>query len=299
MPQKEQSDATNSIITGNSFADNIEGKIITIRGIQVIIDKDLATLYGVETKVLNQAVKRNLNRFPESFRFRLSSKETKELVTNCDRFGNLKHSTASPYAFTEQGVAMLSSVLHSVTAIQISIKIMEAFVTMRHYLLSNAGILQHLEKLDRKQIENEHKFKLLFAKFDDNTAIRQKIFYDGQSYDAYEFVCDRIREAKKRIILIDNFVDDTVLTLLDKRDSGVLAEIHTARISKTLQLDITKHNSQYESIQVKVFKKSHDRFLIIDENIYHFGASIKDLGKKWFAVSQMTELTADELLSRL
>ena len=148
-------------------------------------------------------------------------------------------------------------------------------------------------------MENEQNFEKVFAKFEENEPVRQGIFFDGQTYDAYIFVADCIRKAKSRIVLIDNYVDDTVLTTLDKRSAGVPATIFTKQISKSLQLDIEKHNVQYASIEVKVFKNSHDRFLIINDNIYHFGASIKDLGKKWFAVTLMTEYTADELLNRL
>jgi len=204
-----------------------------------------------------------------------------------------------PHAFTEQGVSMLSGLLRSETAIQANILIMRAFVAMRKYLVQNAQILHRLDQLDRKQLENEQNFEKIFAKFEEGTPLRQGIFYDGQSYDAYAFVSDRIREAKSRIVLIDNYVDDTVLTMLDKRNSGVSATIFTLQISKSFQLDIDKHNSQYPVIDVKVFKNSHDRFLIIDNKVYHFGASIKDLGKKWFAVSLMTELKVEELLGRL
>ncbi len=277
----------------------VENRILSIRNTQVIVDRDLALLYGVDTKVLNQSVKRNIDRFPTSFRFQLTTEEKDELVTNCDRLKSLKHSSALPYAFTEQGVAMLASILHSETAVQVSIKIMEAFVAMRHYLLSNAHILQHLELVDRKLLENDQKFKLLFSRFEKDEPAKQGIFFNGQTYDAYIFVSDRIREAKTRIVLIDNYVDDTVLTMLDKRAAGVNATIYTMQISKAFQLDIDKHNAQYPAIEVKVFKNSHDRFLIIDNSIYHFGASIKDLGKKWFAVTLMTEYTADELLRRL
>ncbi len=277
----------------------VENRIISLRDTQVIVDRDLALLYGVDTKRLNEQVRRNIERFPESFRFQLSKSEKDELVANCDRFESLKYSSALPYAFTEQGVAMLASVLHSETAVQVSIKIMEAFVAMRHYLLSNIHILQHLEQVDRKLLENDQKFKLLFSRFEKDEPTKQGIFFNGQTYDAYAFVSDRIREAKTRIVLIDNYVDDTVLTMLDKRVEGVASTIYTMQISKAFQLDIDKHNAQYPAIEVKVFKNSHDRFLIIDDSIYHFGASIKDLGKKWFAVTLMTEYTADELLRRL
>jgi hypothetical protein len=204
-----------------------------------------------------------------------------------------------PFAFTEQGVAMLSALLRSPQAITTSVAIMKAFVAMRRYLTANAQILHRLDRLDRKQLENEQNFEKIFAKFEENEPVRQGVFFDGQTYDAYAFVSDRIREAKSRIVLIDNYVDDIVLTILDKRSAGVSAIIYTMRINKTLQLDIDKHNVQYPKIDVKIFTNSHDRFLIIDDHIYHFGASIKDLGKKWFAVTLMTEYTADELLSHM
>lgn len=278
----------------------VENRIITIRNTQIMVDRDLALLYGVNTKRLNEQVRRNIERFPQSFRFQLTKKEKDKLVTDCDRFESLKHSTALPYVFTEQGIAMLASVLHSETAIQVSIKIMEAFVAMRHYLFSNAHILQHFEQIDRKLLENDQKFELLFSRFEEATPVKQQgIFFDGQTYDAYTFVADRIREAKSGIVLIDNYVDDTVLTMLDKRNADIDATIYTKQISKAFRLDIDKHNAQYPAIEVKIFKNSHDRFLIIDDHIYHFGASIKDLGKKWFAVTLMTEYTTDELLRRL
>ena len=220
-----------------------------------------------------------------------------QIVTlNTGRGYNVKY---LPYAFTEQGVAMLSSVLRTDTAVEVSIKIIDAFVRMRHFLVANAQIFQRLDRLDRKQLENEQNFEKVFAKFEENEPVRQGIFFDSQTYDAYTFVADRIREAKSRIILIDNYVDDTVLTILDKRDTGVAATIYTMQISKSFQLDIDKHNTQYPTIEVKVFRDSHDRFLIIDSSVYHFGASIKDLGKKWFAVTLMTEYTADELLQKI
>ena len=276
-----------------------ENRIISIRGMQIIVDRDLANMYGVDTKRLNEQVRRNIERFPISFRFQLTKEERDELVANCDRFESLKHSIKLPYAFTEQGVAMLSSVLHTKTAVQVSIKIMEAFVEMRHSMLSNASILQHLTQVDRKLLENDEKFKLLFAKFEESKSYKQGIFFQGQTYDAYSFVCYCIRKAKKRIVLIDNYVDDTVLTMLNKRTDGVEATIYTMQISKSFELDIEKHNSQYPAIDIKVFKNAHDRFLIIDDKVYHFGASIKDLGKKWFAVSKLTEYSANELLYRL
>ena len=278
----------------------VETRILTIRGQQVIIDRDLASFYGVETKTLNQAVKRNLERFPLHYRFQLTKEETEEVVTNCDHLSVLKFSPNRAYAFTERGVAMLSAVLHSPKAVKVSIRIMDAFVAMRHFLISNAQVFQRLDRIELKQLETDHKIEQVFEKLEEKTiSPTQGIFFDGQIYDAYEFICGLIKSAKARIVLIDNYVDDTVLTMLDKREAGVSASIHTQKVSPQFQLDITKHNAQYPVIRVKEFKNSHDRFLILDNQVYLIGASLKDLGKKWFAVSLMSETDPEILLSRL
>ena len=222
----------------------VESRIMSIRGKQIMIDRDLAELYGVETKRLNEAVKRNIERFPERFRFQLTKEEMAELVANCDQFNSLKHSTVRSYAFTEQGVAMLSTVLRSKTAIRVSIRIMDAFVAMRRFMVTNAEVFQRLSTMD-------------------------------------------------------NYVDETVLTLLDKRDNNVSAIIYTQQISRQFQLDIDRHNAQYAPIDVETFRLSHDRFLCIDDDVYHIGASIKDLGKKWFGFSKMEILTPNELVERI
>ena len=284
----------------------IENAIYTIRGQQVLVDRDLAMLYQVETKVLNQAVKRNIERFPERFRFQLTKEEMIELVTNCDRFKLLKHSSVCPYVFTEQGVAMLSTVLRSATAVETSIKIMDAFVAMRHFVSFNAQLFQRLETIEyhqlemkRRQEQTENRIDEIFDKINKSDMPQQGVFYDGQIYDAYTFVAGLVRIAECRIILIDNYVDDTVLTLLNKRNSNVAAYIYTDRISRNLQLDIDRHNSQYSPIMVGIYRMAHDRFLIIDDKVYHIGASIKDLGKKLFGFSLMQELTATELLTKI
>jgi len=279
--------------------ENIKNMIFTFRGLQTMIDRDLAELYGVSTKRLNEQVKRNINRFPENFRFQLTNDEKIELVANCDRLKNLKHSSVNPYAFTEQGIAMLSSVLNSQTAIEISIKIMEAFVDMRKFILKNATIFQRLDKIEQKQIENDHKFELLFQALENkNLNPKQGIFYDGQIFDAYEFVVKLIKGAKKSIVLIDNYVDETILTLFSKNQK-INIKIYTRNLNKQLKLDLEKYNAQYKPIEIKKFSKSHDRFLIIDnQEIYHFGASLKDLGKKWFAFSKF-DMEALEILGKL
>lgn len=282
----------------------IESRIFTIRDSQVMVDRDLAEMYCVETKRLNEQVRRNVERFPISFRFQLTNIEKDELVANCDRFENLKHSSSLPYVFTEQGVAMLSAVLRSKVAIQVSIQIMSAFAEMRKFLINNVGIFLRLENIEKRQFlfqsDTEKKFELIFnALQNNNSDPLQGIFFDGQVFDAYKLIADIIRKAKTSIVLIDNYVDDTVLSLFIKRKKGVSLIIYTKTISRQLALDLDKHNSQYESIIIKEFKDAHDRFLILDnKTVYHIGASLKDLGKKWFAFSKM-ETTALNMLNRL
>ena len=291
----------------HELAGNIEPLIKVIRGQQVMLDKDLAMLYGVEAKVLNQAVKRNVERFPNDFRFQLTKEEClrSQIVTLNEKQG--KHLKYMPYAFTEQGVAMLSSVLRSQTAIEVNIQIMRAFVSMRHFMVNNASVFSRLETIEYHQLEmqqhlqeSDKRIEEVFRRLDEgNAKPKQGVFYNGQVYDAYTFVSDLIKSAKKRIVLIDNYVDETVLTLLDKRDNNVSAIIYTQQISRQLQLDIDRHNAQYAPIDVETFRLSHDRFLCIDDDVYHIGASIKDLGKKWFGFSKMEILTPDELVERI
>ena len=291
----------------HELAGNIEPLIKVIRGQQVMLDKDLAMLYGVEVKVLNQAVKRNVERFPNDFRFQLTKEEClrSQIVTLNGKQG--QHLKYMPYAFTEQGVAMLSSVLRSKTAIEVNIQIMRAFVSMRHFMVNNASVFSRLETIEYHQLEmqqhlqeSDKRIDEVFRRLDEgNAKPKQGVFYNGQIYDAYTFVSDLIKSAKKRIVLIDNYVDETVLTLLDKRENDVSAVIYTQQISRQFQLDIDRHNAQYAPIDVETFRLSHDRFLCIDDDVYHIGASIKDLGKKWVGFSKMEILTPNELVERI
>lgn len=306
---------------------NIQNMIYTIRGVQVMVDSDLATVYEVETRVLNQAVKRNVERFPEEFRFQLTLEEYDELVAMYGTFnvrfrkdsngqgrslrsqsvtlktGRGKHRKYLPYVFTEQGVSMLAAVLRSSTAIKVSIQIINAFVELRRFFYHNANVFARLEAVERRQTafeaEAESNFEKVFLALESGEPPRQGIFFDGQVYDAYRFVADLIRKAKKSLILIDNYVDDSVLTLLCKRKRRAQVTVYTKTISKQLALDHEKHNQQYPPITLKVLKNTHDRFLIIDENeMYHIGASLKDLGKKWFAFSRI-ETGIVSILQRL
>jgi len=265
-----------------------------------MLDRDLADLYNVEVKRLNEQVKRNIKRFPIEFRFQLNDAEKNELVANCDRFENLKYSSVNPYAFTEQGVSMLSAVLRSETAIKVSIKIINAFVEMRNFISANANIFQRLEKVEIKLVESDTKFEQIFKALGNKT-IEQKqgVFYNGQIFDSYVLISKLIKSAKKSILLIDNYIDETVLNLFSKRRKNVEVKIYTKNITKTLKQDLEKFNSQYEEIKLVKFNDAHGRFLIIDnDTIYHFGASLKDLGKKWFAFSKIENKTI-EMLSKL
>lgn len=325
---------TTEIIELKDF--DIKNRIFTIRGQQVMVDRDLAFLYRVKTKVLNQAVKRNIERFPEEFMFQLTKEEFELLrsqsvtsswksrfeITNWksqfatsnnkndildkkevieDTHGGMRY---LPFVFTEQGVAMLSGVLKSDSAVKMSIQIINAFVVMRRFIATNAQIFQRLDNVELKQLEfkkemNEKLEKIFNAIENKEVKVKQGIFFEGQIFDAHSFAANIVRRAKKSIILIDNFVDDSVLTLFNKRKKGVSVTILTKNISKELALDLEKYNSQYPSILIKEFDKSHDRFLIIDNTeVYHLGASLKDLGKKWFAFSKFDK-EAFNILERL
>ncbi|MCD6533788.1 MAG: ORF6N domain-containing protein [Deltaproteobacteria bacterium] len=324
-----------SIIDNNE----IQSRIFTVRGLQVMLDSDLATLYGVENKRLNEQVKRNIERFPVSFRFQLTKDEFEahreylrsqdatlndrenmrsQFATACAEslksqnvtlkdVQNLKSQFATssshggrrtlPYVFTEQGVSMLSAVLKSETAIKVSIQIMGAFVGMRKFITGNAAIFQRLDNVEQKQYITDTKLDKVFAALEaGDIKPKQGIFFDGQVFDAYLFIADLIKSAKTSIVLIDNYVDETVLTLLSKRAANCTATIYTKTITKKLKLDLKKHNGQYSPITIKTFNNAHDRFLLLDDKeIYHIGASLKDLGKKWFAFSKFYKGALDVL----
>ena len=278
----------------------IESMIRLIRGRQVILDRDLALLYNVETRRLNEQVKRNSERFPEDFMFQLSKEEFEDWKSQTATSNSIVMGARKrPYAFTDNGIAMLSSVLRTPTAVEVNIRIMRAFTTMRHFITNNVQIFQRLANMEYHQMETDKRIDEVFRRLDANSQPQQGIFFDGQVFDAYQFFCDLIRKATKRIVLIDNYVDDTVLTLLDKRADNVSATIYTQHINQQFQLDIKRHNTQYPVINVEHFNKAHDRFLLIDDKVYHIGASIKDLGKKWFAFTLMNDITATELIERI
>lgn len=289
-------------------AKTIETKILTIRNQQVMIDRDLAELYGTETKVLNQAVKRNIERFPEDFMFALDKSEKDELVTNCDRFETMKHSSVMPYAFTEQGVAMLSSVLKSPTAVEVNIQIMRAFVAMRHFLQNNAQVFSVINTIKKQlldtnvhQKETDKKVEELFDLIDKyNVKDTQGIFFQGQIFDAYAKFESFIAQAKQEIILIDNYVDLSILQRLAKKKKNVNVVIYTDPKTKLTAQDIQQFNIQYPTLTLNHTTKMHDRFLIIDQKmLYHIGASLKDLGKKCFAFEMLDASLIAHLLKNV
>jgi len=287
---------------------NIENKILVIRGQQVMLDRDLAELYGVETGRLNEAVKRNIERFPDYFCFQLSQTEflnwkSQFAMSNSDKMGLRR----KPFAFTEQGVAMLSAILRSPIAIKISIDIMNAFVHMRHYLGETDKIFSRVssieEKIDTKFLQYDKNFSKIFKVLDSSIeSINQGIFFQGQIYDAYSEFQKLIQHAQKEIILIDNYIDLTVLDRFTKKNTGVIVIIYTRKDTTVTELDVRKFNAQYPSLEIKYTDTMHDRFLILDnKEIYHIGASLKDLGKKCFGFTRLedAQLMIKTILSAL
>lgn len=287
----------------NRGPQSIERVIYTFRGVQVMLDKDLAKMYNVETKVLNQAVKRNSGRFPERFMFQLSKEEfdnwksqivTSNMMSQSEIESFKMAVRRAPYAFTEQGVAQLSAVLKSDTAIEVSIRIMDAFVAMRRFISTNAEMFQRIERLESHQTSTDEKVEHIMKRMDElaPAITPEQIFATGCVWDAWDYVSQLVRSAKQRIVLIDNFVDERVLTLLTKRAAGVSATIHS-RYTQQFKLDLEKHNEQYEPIEfIQIPHKSHDRFLFIDDNVYLLGTSIKDMGTSLCAITRL-ETTAD------
>jgi len=291
----------------------IENRIFHFRGTQVMLDSDLANTYKVETRVLNQAVNRNIERFPELFRFQLTEAEFENWKSQIviSENHNLKSQNVMssahggrrslPYAFTEQGVAMLSAVLRSDVAVKVSIQIISAFVEMRKFIANHYGLLQRMDGIERKQLETDKKFEQVFKALESKNIIpNQGIFFDGQVFDAYELASKIIRSAKISIVLIDNYIDETTLTHLSKKAKTVKVVLLTKTMSNQLNLDVKKANEQYGNFEIREFASSHDRFIIIDNSdVYHLGASLKDLGKKWFAFSKMDKSSVSSIIREI
>jgi hypothetical protein len=267
---------------------NIKSRIFTVRNVQVMIDRDLAELYGVETRALKQAVKRNMLRFPEDFMFEITHDEVEMLVSQSVIPSKKQLGGSLPFVFTEQGVASLSAILTSQTAIEAHLSIMRAFVSMRRFMTQNALVFERMNAIERRQYATDIKVDAILDALEaKDLPPAQGVFFDGQIFDAYTFVSDLVRKANQRIVLIDNYVDDSTLTLLSKNQQADIS-IYTQSISKQLALDVAKYNTQYKPLSVKELKTVHDRFLILDDkDCYLIGASLKDLGKKVFGFSKM------------
>lgn len=284
----------------------IESLIHVVRGQQVILDSDLARLYGVETKRLKEQVRRNIRRFPEDFMFELTKEECLRSQIATLNAGRGQHLKYMPFVFTENGVAMLSSVLKSDTAIEVNIRIMRAFTAMRSFMMSNANLFRRLETIEHNYLlvnrhlsEHDRKFEEVLSRLDDKDSEPiEGFFFEGQIFDAYSLISDLIRKAARRIVLIDNYVDDRILKVLTKRAEGVAATIYTDPRHSQISNDLRRHNAQYPHIEGRHCTNVHDRFLIIDDIVYFIGGSIKDLGKKIVAFSRMHQ-NPEDILSRL
>ena len=311
-----ENEINNLIVQDNLSNEEIKNLIYTIRGKQVMLDSDVAMLYHYETKKINQAVKRNIERFPEKFCFQLTEEEFSSLrsqivtlnkTTVQDNFedsslrsqfatlnentGRGKHRKYLPYVFTEQGIAMLSGLLKNDIAIQVSINIMDDFVEMRKFLMVNGQLFERLTNVEYKLLEHDKKFDKVFDQLQNEENIKQKIFFEGQIYDAYSLIIDIIKKANKKILIIDNYIDDSVLKMLTKKNKNVEVVILTSNKSNIQKIDIQKFNKEYPILKVAKTNKFHDRFIVIDsKEMYHLGASIKDLGKKCFGINKIEDM---------
>ena len=287
-------------------ANDIKRRIFTIRGKQVMLDSDLANYFGTTTGNLNRAMKRNIKRFPENFCFQLTKDDYYEILrcqTGILELEQGKYSKYLPFVYTEQGIAMLTSVLHTERAIAASISIMEAFVEMRHFIANNATLFVKISNVELRQLEyqkqTDKKFDRIFEYIGEHTETNQKIFFDGQIYDAFSLLTELVQKADQEIILIDGYVDVGTLNVLAKKQPGVIVTVYTFAKTKLTEQDVAAFNAQYPKLEVKYTNIFHDRFLVLDgKTVYHIGASLKDAGKKCFAVSLLQD-AKQELLKKL
>ena len=283
--------------------EEIKNLIYTIRGKQVMLDSDVARLYHCETKYVNRVVKRNIERFPEEFCFQLNEDEFKVLrcqFVTLNENGRGQHRKYLPYVFTEQGIAMLSALLKSDVAVSVSVNIMKAFIEMRKFLMINGQVFERLTSVEHKLLEHDKKFDEVFNQLQQEENIKQKIFFEGQIYDAYSLIIDIIKKANKKILIIDNYIDDSVLKMLTKKNKNVEVIILTSDKSNIEKIDIQKFNKEYPVLKVAKTNKFHDRFIVIDKKeMYHLGASIKDLGKKCFGINKIEDMEIIEKIINL
>ena len=286
-----ENEINNLVVQDNISNEEIKNLIYTIRGKQVMLDSDVARLYHYETRRINETVKRNSERFPIEFCFQLTSQEYEtlksQIATSNIRGGKQK----LPYVFTEKGILMLSGLLKNEVAIEVSIKIVEAFVEMRKFLSSNGQLFERLTNVEYKLLEHDKKFDKVFDQLQNEENIKQKIFFEGQIYDAYSLIIDIIKKVNKKILIIDNYIDDSVLKMLTKKNTNVEVVILTSDKSNIQKIDIQKFNKEYPILKVAKTNKFHDRFIVIDnKEMYHLGASIKDLGKKCFGINKIVDI---------
>lgn len=275
-------------------SEEIKKIIYTIRGKQVMLDSDVARLFKYETKDLNRNVRNNIERFPEYYCFQITEEEYK--VLRCKNFtlnknGRGQHRKYLPYVFTEYGITMLAGLLKSEVAVNISIKIVNTFIEMRKFISSNGHILERLTNAEYKLLEHDKKFNQVFNQLQNEKIIKQNIFFEGQIYDAYTLIIDIIKNANKKITIIDNYIDDSILKMLTKKNKNIEVVILTSNKSNIQNIDVQKFNKEYPTLKVLKTNKFHDRFIIIDnKELYHCGASIKDLGKKCFAINKIEDI---------
>lgn len=291
-----ENETKNLIVKDEISDEEIKNLIYTIRGKQVMLDSDVAMLYHYTTKNINKAVKRNIDRFPEDFCFQLTESEFQNLRF---QFGTLNRKVNNgevtrkylPYVFTEQGISMLSGVLKNEIAVKVSVSIIRAFVEMRKFLMLNGQVFGRLTSIEHKLLEHDKKFDEVFNQLQQEENIKQKIFFEGQIYDAYILIIDIIKKANKKILIIDNYIDDSVLKMITKKNKNVEVIILTSDKSNIEKIDIQKFNKEYPVLKVAKTNKFHDRFIVIDnKEMYHLGASIKDLGKKCFGINRIKDL---------
>ena len=283
--------------------EEIQNLIYTIRGKQVMLDSDVAKLYHYKTKALNLAVKRNIERFPEDFCFQLTEDEFDFLRFQFETSKKEKETRGGrrylPYVFTEQGIAMLAGILKSEIAINMSISIIKAFIEMRKLIITNGQVFERLTSVEYKLLDHDKKFDVVFDKLQEKQIENQRIFFDGQIYDAYNLIIEMIKKAENKITIIDNYVDDSLLEMLSKKKDNVQVVILTSNKGNIKNIDIQKFNKQYPTLKVATTNKFHDRFIILDEKeMYHLGASIKDLGKKCFGINKIENDNIIKILLR-
>jgi len=289
----------NKLVIQNELTnEDIKNLIYTIRGKQVMLDSDVARLFEYATKDLNRNVKNNIERFPEYYCFQLTNEEYKSL--RCKNFtlnenGRGQHRKYLPYVFTEYGITMLAGLLKSEVAVNVSIRIVNTFIEMRKILYSNNQIFERLTSVEYKLLDHDKKFDEVFNQLQLEENIKQRIFFDGQIYDAYSLIVDIIKKAHKKILIIDNYIDDSVLKMLAKKKNNVEVVILTSNHSNIQNIDIQKFNKEYPTLKVAKTNKFHDRFIVLDnKEMYHLGASIKNLGKKCFGINKIEDIEVIE-----